>query len=126
MAAILIIHFLLVGLFDFLDRRTKAREPALNPLVTNVPTETRHIPKDYEEKAFPQPLLEKDEHTKIDDFRLTEEKTLNSYGWVDEKSKTVRIPIERAMDLVAQRGLPVRPQTAAQPPVAKPQKENKQ
>ena len=34
--------------------------------------------------------------------------TLNSYGWVDQKSGVVRIPISRAMDLLLQRGLPVR------------------
>jgi len=33
---------------------------------------------------------------------------LYSYGWVDEKAGTVHIPIERAMDLIVQRGLPVR------------------
>ena len=44
---------------------------------------------------------------------MEEEKTLYSYGWVDEKAGTVRIPIERAMDLLVQRGLPVRPQGAA-------------
>jgi hypothetical protein len=31
---------------------------------------------------------------------------------VDQKAGTVRIPIERAMDLLAQRGLPVRPEGA--------------
>src|SRR5208282_5249649 len=39
--------------------------------------------------------------------------TLHSYGWVDEKAGTVRIPIERAMDLLVQRGLPVRSQGAS-------------
>jgi hypothetical protein len=34
--------------------------------------------------------------------------TLNSYAWVDQKSGVVRIPISRAMDLLLQRGLPVR------------------
>ena len=33
---------------------------------------------------------------------------LNSYGWVDEKSGIVRIPVERAMDILLQKGLPVR------------------
>jgi hypothetical protein len=112
--------FGLRGVFAFLDHREKALQPALNPLVTNVPTDTRHIPKDYEEKAFPDPLLEKDEHTKIDDLRSKEEQTLYSYGWVDEKAGTVRIPIDRAMDLLVQRGLPVHPQGAAsETPVAK-------
>jgi hypothetical protein len=33
---------------------------------------------------------------------------LNSYAWVDQKSGIVRIPVERAMDLLIQRGFPVR------------------
>ena len=41
-----------------------------------------------------------------DQLRLTREtaaKTLTTYGWVDPKAGIVRIPIERAMDLVVQR-----------------------
>ena len=30
---------------------------------------------------------------------------LNSYAWIDRETGTVRIPIERAMDLVAERGV---------------------
>lgn len=37
-----------------------------------------------------------------------EEQVLHSYGWVNQKSGTVRIPIDRAIDLLAQRGLPAR------------------
>jgi hypothetical protein len=33
---------------------------------------------------------------------------LNSYGWVDRKAGVVRIPIGRAMELLVERGLPVR------------------
>jgi len=49
----------------------------------------------------------------LNKIRGREDGLLNSYGWVDEKAGTVRIPIERAMDLLVQRGLPVRPQDAA-------------
>jgi hypothetical protein len=39
---------------------------------------------------------------------------------VDEKTGTVRIPIERAMELIVQRGIPVRPPSAArESPAAK-------
>ena len=31
---------------------------------------------------------------------------LNQYSWVDKKSGVVRLPIDRAIDLVAQRGIP--------------------
>lgn len=42
-------------------------------------------------------------------MRLREENTLSTYDYVDKNAGTVRIPIDRAMDLLAQRGLPVRP-----------------
>jgi hypothetical protein len=99
------------GLFAFLEHREKALQPPVNPLVTNVPADTRRIPgdsDDYLKKAFPDPRLENDESRNFSKARLTEDQTLESYGWVDEKAGTVRIPIERAMDLLVQRGLPVR------------------
>jgi len=101
------------GLYAFLEHREKALQPTVNPLVTNVPTDTRHIAPGYPQSAFPNPKLEEDERSQLNGIRLNEEKTLYSYGWVDEKGGTVRIPIERAMDLLVQRGLPVRPQGAA-------------
>jgi hypothetical protein len=39
-------------------------------------------------------------------LRKSEDETLTSYGWVDRKAGVVRIPIERALDLVAERGVP--------------------
>ena len=65
--------------------------------------------KEQIKTTFPEPRLERTERTEINDFRMREEETLNSYGWVDEKAGTVSIPIERAMELVAERGLPVLP-----------------
>jgi hypothetical protein len=105
--------FGLDGLFRFLDQREKASQPALNPLVTNVPEDTRHIAPGYPQTAFPSPKLEEDERGQLNRIRLSEEQTLYSYGWVDEKAGTVHIPIERAMDLIVQRGLPVRAQGPA-------------
>ncbi len=37
---------------------------------------------------------------------------LNSYGWVDPDKGTVRIPIDQAIDIVAQKGLPSKPSPA--------------
>jgi hypothetical protein len=108
-AVTLLAAFLLTGFYDFLDKRDQAHQPALSPLLTNVPTDTRHIPRNYPQSVFPSPKLEEDERGQLNGIRLTEEQTLNSYGWVDEKAGTVRIPIERAMDLIAQRGLGVHP-----------------
>lgn len=42
-------------------------------------------------------------------LQATEEANLTTYGWLDRKNGIVHIPIERAMDLLLQRGLPTRP-----------------
>jgi hypothetical protein len=98
----------LVGLFYVLDKRERAQQPAVNALITNAPADTRHVPEKYADKAFPDPRLETNERGQLDDIRLPEDEKLSSYGWADEKAGTVHIPIERAMELLAQRGLPTR------------------
>jgi hypothetical protein len=108
-----IIHFLVAGIYDFLDKRTEAQQAPVSPLVSNVPTDTRHLSTNYKEylkQNFPAPQLETDERGQLDKIREDEANTLSTYGWVDQKAGTVRIPIDRAMDLIAQRGLPVRSQ----------------
>ena len=42
------------------------------------------------------------------DLREKEDETLNSYGWVDRNAGVVRIPIDEAIKLTLQRGLPAR------------------
>ncbi len=41
-------------------------------------------------------------------LRIREDAVLNHYGWADPKAGVVRIPVDRAMDLLVQRGLAVR------------------
>ena len=114
-AAGILVHFVVSGLYGYLEKRSDTTQPAVSPLIQNVPTDTRHVKRDYPEAAFPTPRLEENERGQLDDIRLEEENTLNSYGWVDQKAGTVRVPIERAMDLIAQRGLPVRQAGSEQP-----------
>src|ERR1700733_12989157 len=115
--------FALKGLYAFLDHREKAAQPALNPLVTNISPDTQHVAPGYPQTVFPSPKLEEDERGQLNGVLTNEEDTLYTYGWVDEKAGTIHIPIERAMDLLVQRGLvqrglvqrglPVRAQGAA-------------
>jgi hypothetical protein len=105
--------FGLKGFYNLLDRRERATQSEVNPLVKNVPEDTRHISRGYPQTAFPSPRLEEDERGQLDGIRLQQDDELYSYGWVDEKAGAVHIPIERAMDLLAQRGLPVRSQAEA-------------
>jgi hypothetical protein len=111
-----VITFVVTGFYHYLETRNEAEQAPVSPLVTNAPQDTRHLStnyKDYLKQNFPSPQLEIDERTQLDQIRLKEEKTLATYGWVDQKAGVVRIPIERAMDLIAQRGLPTRTQENA-------------
>jgi hypothetical protein len=110
-----VVYFIIWGLYHFMDARQRLRQPEQSPLVKQVETDTRIVSPD-EITKFPQPRLERNERIEINDFRLKEEQTINSYGWVDEKAGVVRIPIERAMQLVAQRGLPTTPKAGTFPP----------
>jgi hypothetical protein len=112
-----LVYFVIWGFYHFMDARQRSHQPQQSPLVKQVEADTRKVlPEDI--TKFPQPRLERNERVEIKDFRLKEEQTLNSYGWVDEKSGTVRIPIERAMQLVARRGLPTVPKAGTVPPSA--------
>jgi hypothetical protein len=48
----------------------------------------------------------------LESYQATQSAKLEGYGWVDEETGVVRIPIERAMELLAERGLPVEPRQA--------------
>lgn len=56
----------------------------------------------------PEPNLEETPTLDLERERAAENELLTTYGWLDQQNGVVRIPIERAIDLVAQRGLPSR------------------
>jgi hypothetical protein len=117
--AMVITYFIVDGLYAYLDKSSKAQNPPVSPLIENAPADTRHVPRDYPQTAFPSPRLEEDERGQLNGIRLKEEDTLSTYDYIDKNAGTVRIPIDRAMDLIAQRGLPVRVQNdAAAPPAS--------
>src|SRR6267143_1378603 len=63
--------------------------------------------------TFPQPRLEENERTQFRAFIEDQDRKLATYDWVDKDRGTVRIPIDRAMELIAQRGLPVHQESAS-------------
>jgi hypothetical protein len=56
--------------------------------------------------APPEPRLQVFAPKDMQEFRAAEDATLKSYGWVDRATGVARIPIDRAMQLLAERGLP--------------------
>ena len=85
------------GVFRVTEYRTTRNEPQPAPLATPVG------------ERPPGPNLLTDEAGNLRTFREREEAALTTYGWMDERAGTVRVPIDRAKELVLERGLPVRP-----------------
>jgi hypothetical protein len=56
----------------------------------------------------PMPRLQVDPRMDLKNYREQEEDILKNYGWVDKQNGVVRIPIDRAMSLLLERGLPAR------------------
>ena len=102
----IVTYLLLLGMFRLINRYDQQAQSPVNPMALNVPKDTRHV-QPGEIAAFPEPRLEEDERGQLNHVRVAEEETLSSYGYVDEKAGVVRIPVERAMQLVVEHGLPV-------------------
>jgi len=107
------------GFYSFLNAYDVPRSVpnALAPSQSSdISNETHKQISEHIEKTFPDPRLEQNERIEINEFLSGENEILNSYGWVDRPGGVVRIPIDRAMELIAQRGLPTRPQAGTTPP----------
>lgn len=104
---VLLANVIIRGIYKGLDYYAKNHQEAASPMMT-MPTGDMRVINPSESQKFPEPRLETNERMEINEFRLKEEQTLRSYDWVDKDAGTVRIPIDRAMQLIAQRGLPVK------------------
>lgn len=103
--ATLVASALVLFLFRWLGQR-EARGDAPPPPMAR--TEPGRLP--------PAPRLQTLPAQDLAAVRAEEERTLSTYGWVDERAGTVRIPIEEAMRLLAQRGeAPLPPAPAERP-----------
>jgi hypothetical protein len=88
---------IVVGLYKYLDRRETAEKAGRYPLAADV---ARTLP--------PPPRLQTYPFYDLKDLRGDENRVLEQYGWVNKNAGIVRIPIERAIDVLAQKGLPYR------------------
>jgi hypothetical protein len=69
-------------------------------------------------QQFPTPRVQVDDGNQdVADLHAREDLLLQNYSWADPAHTKVRIPIERAIELIAQRGLPVAPAVQTAPPM---------
>jgi hypothetical protein len=59
-----------------------------------------------DDQTPPAPRLEEQPAAELANLRLAEDHRLSSYGWIDPQRRVVRVPIDRAIEILAERGLP--------------------
>jgi hypothetical protein len=58
--------------------------------------------------SFKEPVLQYDPVADLATYQAQQAELLNSYGWKDKADGVAHIPIDRAIDLISEQGLPVR------------------
>ena len=94
-----VVHLLIYVLFGYFTRREGVKVPAEYPLAA-----------EQEYRVPPAPRLQTDPRQDLADLRAKEDELLGTAGVVDENAGIYRIPIEAAMKLTLERGLPARPE----------------
>jgi hypothetical protein len=99
MAALIVIFmFGLWGMFEYLkNRAAELGQPLSRSAMVNA------------QKHPPDPQLQRFPAKDMREWRAAEDRALDQYAWLDPDKGIVQIPIDRAMDLIAERGLPVLP-----------------
>ena len=97
LAVALVVHLFLFWLQGFYASRTERAETTLYPMAVG-----------QQDQLPPQPRLQDDPQQELQDLRAKQESLLTGYGWVNKESGIARIPIEEAMRIVVERGLPAR------------------
>jgi hypothetical protein len=105
----IVVHLLVWGLFYFLQARESATQAAP---VSRSGGMREPLPPEPRLQGLPghsiHPMAE------LKEAREQEDRILSTYGWVDIKTGIVRVPIEEAMKLLLERGLPLRTDQKAQ------------
>jgi hypothetical protein len=89
--------FVVWVLFQVYAARAGQKTPAEFPLAAS-----------QQNRLPPEPRLQTNPRQDLSDLQSQETQVLTSYGWVDKNAGVVRIPIDEAMRLTLQRGLPTR------------------
>lgn len=95
LAAAVVIHFLLAGLLGRFGARARAQDAPPRPVKA-------------EARPPAAPPLQTTPAADLQRLREAEAAELGSYGWTDRAAGRVRVPVDRAVDLLLERGLPAR------------------
>ena len=90
-----VVCVLVYGIFAYLAAHPLTLAPA-NPMAA------------VEPRFPPAPRIEEHPAVQLKDLREREDSILSTYGWSDKQAGIVRIPVDRASELMLERGFPTR------------------
>jgi hypothetical protein len=108
-AGTIVVAVAMYGLFRAMQKKEDAADQPLAPAVA---ASLQRTP--------PEPRLEAMPLVPRQKLRAEEDAVLTSYAWVDKPRGFVRIPVDRAMELLVERGLPPAKPMSAQVPMPMP------
>jgi len=94
-AAAVVVHLAMWGVFRLFAAQERRGQATLAP---GIAASLKRTPR--EPRLEPLPLAPRAA------LRASEDAHLSSYGWVDRANGVARIPIDRAMELIVQTGVP--------------------
>jgi len=94
LAAVTIAAFLVAwGYYRLLAKDERRQDPKPTPIALTMPPPSR-----------PGPQLQASPESELAAFKQSEVQRLESWGWMDETAGLAHVPIERAMEAVAEAG----------------------
>jgi len=100
----IVCELIVVGMYKMMDAKSQTAGVARAPMAAPAGT----LP--------PGPNLLLNEPANLQTFRAKEQNDLTTYGWLDKSAGSVRLPIDRAKELILERGLPSRADAPAPTP----------
>ncbi len=64
---------------------------------------------------YPAPRIQADPAVELDEMKAEDLGRLNTYGWIDRKTGIAHIPVDRAIDILAKKGLPTPEERGVKP-----------
>lgn len=98
-------YLIVLGVYWLFDRQATANEPAPQyPMAVGLG-----------DRLPPEPRLQTTPKEDLETLREHQHQALEGFEWVDKNAGVVRIPIEQAMKMTLERGLPARAASAETP-----------
>jgi hypothetical protein len=92
-----VVHLFLWWLLGVYERQNDRAQTQVYPMAAG-----------QRDRLPPSPRFQENPQEELQELRAKQKALLEGYGWVNKEAGVARIPIEDAMKIVVERGLPVR------------------